>query len=300
MVSADATSASFHRLSARDGTSIAWRSHGSGAPVILTNGLGSTANFWSSLIGPLARDRSVVHWDYRGHGESDVSNGDGYGMRTLASDLERVTEAAGGGGGAVHIAFSMGVTVLLELYRRRPSLVRAMVLIAGGADHPYATSAAFRVPGARAGIALWLAAAAPFVTRATPFTRRLSESSLLFPIGRALGALNQTAPREELEHFFRSVGSMDMGAYWATLRALLESRASDVLPRITVPVLVVEPQRDVMAPAGDLEQLRTIPGSRSVKIPSTGHAVLLEEGPAVAAVVQGFLEEVATQEAGGA
>jgi pimeloyl-ACP methyl ester carboxylesterase len=215
-------------------------------------------------------------------------------MRTLASDLERVTEAAGGGGGAIHIAFSMGVTVLLELYRSRPSLVRAMVLVAGGADHPYATSAALRVPGARAGIALWLAATAPFVTRATPLTRRLSKSSLLFPIGRAFGALNQTAPREELEHFFRSVGSMDMGAYWATLRALFESRASDVLPTIKVPVLIVEPERDVMAPQGDLEQLQTIPGARSVKIPSTGHAVLLEAGGAVAALVQSFLEEAAT------
>jgi pimeloyl-ACP methyl ester carboxylesterase len=294
MAPTDATGASLHHLSARDGTRIAWRSHGSGRPIILTNGLGSTANFWNSLVGPLARERRVVDWDYRGHGESGLSNGDGYGMRTLAGDLERVTEAVGGDGGAVHIAFSMGVTVLLELYRRRPSLVRAMVLIAGGADHPYATSLALRIPGARTGIALWLAAVGPFVTRATPLTRRLSGSSLLFPIGRAFGALQPTAPREELEHFFRAVGSMHMGAYWATLRALFDSHASDVLPTIKVPVLVVEPERDVMAPARDLEQLRTIPGARSVKLPRTGHAVLLEAGEAVTTVVQGFLHEAAT------
>ena len=57
----------------------------------------------------------------------------------------------------------MGVTVLLELYRARPDLVQAMVLIAGGADHPYASSPLFRVPFARAAIRGGLRAASPIV-----------------------------------------------------------------------------------------------------------------------------------------
>ncbi len=300
-----------HRIIARDGTAIAWhaypvapgRSDAADAlrargTVILTNGLGTTANFWTPLATALAAEHRVVHWDYRGHGESEVSRAKDYAIATQADDLARVTiaatEAAGRGGRgaepAVHIAFSMGVTVLLELYRRRPDLVRAMVLIAGGADHPYASTPLFKVPGVRAAARTWLRLAAPLVPHLTPLTGPLSRSRVVFPIGRALGALGADAPRAELEHFFRAVGAMDPEAYWSSLRALLESRASDVLGTVSVPVLIVAPEHDVMAPQSDLLQLRrSIPGATWLDVPRTGHALLLEAADEVTAGVGGFL-----------
>jgi pimeloyl-ACP methyl ester carboxylesterase len=278
----------------RDGTRIAWYSRGAASedgarpPVILTNGLGSTAGFWTTLASTLAHDHRVVHWDYRGHGDSEVSRTNDYAISTQADDLRRVAEAAGGP--AIHVAFSMGVTVLLELYRRHPDLVRAMVLIAGGADYPYATSLVFRVPGVHAALRAWLHAAAPVVPHLRPLTRRLARSRALFPMGRAFGALAPSAPRDELEHFFQAVGEMDPAAYWATLRALVEAHASDVLPHISVPVLIVAAGHDVMAPHSDLEQLRdSIPGAKWLEVPATGHAVLLEAGDSVARGVREFL-----------
>ncbi len=297
-----------HHVLAQDGTAIAWHEYPSGPraarhpPIVLTNGLGSTANFWGALIDGLSPHHRVAHWDYRGHAASEVSRSNDYAITTQADDLRRVTEAvalgapeptAGAGSrpsAAVHIAFSMGVTVLLELYRRRPDLVRAMVLIAGGADHPYAASPAFKVPGVHAAVRLGLRAAAPVVPLFAPITRRLSKSTAIFPLGQSMGALAQSAPREELEHFFRAVGSMDPGAYWSTLRALVRSRASDMLPSINVPVLIVAPARDVMAPRSDLELLHdTIPRATWHQVPRTGHAILLEAGDAVTGAVSTFL-----------
>jgi pimeloyl-ACP methyl ester carboxylesterase len=290
-----------HRAVAGDGTRIAWREHAASAdaaeraPFVLTNGLSTTANFWSPLVAGLAPGRRVFDWWYRGHGESDRSRSDAYTVAQHADDLRLVTEAVLARSGAsareapVHVAFSMGVTVLLELYRARPDLVRAMVLVAGGADHPYASSSLFRVPLARAAVRGALRAASPVVPAMAPIARRVAASRVLFPLARSLGAIGRDAPREEVEHFFRGVGSMDLRAYWETLRSLMEARASDVLPRVDVPVLVVAPERDVMALRGDLDALRdAIPGAEWLAVPGTSHAILLEAGSAIAARALAF------------
>jgi pimeloyl-ACP methyl ester carboxylesterase len=287
---------------AQDGTSIRWHTHTVGdarqrageAPVILTTGLGTTANFWNPLIAGLVGAHDVVRWDYRGHKPSEVARSGDYAMATQADDLRRVTEAAceaaASGTAPVHVAFSMGVTVLLELYRSRPDLVRAMILIAGGADHPHASSPVLRVPGTRAAIRASLRAAALWVPRFAPVARRVLTSRVPFALGRAVGALAPEAPREELEHFFEAMSTMDLVAYWGTLRALFEAHGADVLPTVRVPVLIISPENDILAPKRDLERLRDgIPGARWEYVPGTGHAILLEAGDTVVRHVRDFL-----------
>jgi pimeloyl-ACP methyl ester carboxylesterase len=288
---ADGTRIAVHTALDSGAPGVAGRATGR-ATVVLTNGLGTTANFWRPLTGSLLPDHTVVHWDHRGHGSSGVPRPGNFAMATLAGDLERVTERVSPSGGppAVHVAFSMGVTVLLELYRRRPDLVRAMVLVAGGADHPYAAARALRAPGVRPVVRGALRLAAPVVPGLAPVIRRASRSRLLYPAGRSLGLLNDGADRDDIEHFLRSVGSMDLGAYWGILRALLEARGSDVLPTVRVPVLVVAPERDFLAPRADLEVLRTrLPEASWLSLPGTGHAVLLEAGSAVGDAVRRFV-----------
>jgi len=285
-----------HRLEARDGTRIAWYPHGpvAGAKtrIVLTNGLSTTPNFWKHLVSVLAQEHRVVHWDYRGHGASDAARSGEYAIDAHADDLLRVSDASGGDG-AVHVAFSMGVTVLLEAIRKRASLARALVLIAGGADHPYASSALLRMPGARAALRSALGAVAPLVPQTSAIARRVAASRAIFPLSQALGAIGRDAPRDDLEHFFRSVGAMDLRAYWESMRSLMEAHASDVLPTIRVPVLVIAPERDVMATRADLEALRDgIPDAEWMLVERTGHAILLEAGDVVAERVKAFVERV--------
>jgi pimeloyl-ACP methyl ester carboxylesterase len=290
----------------RHDTEIAWHEYGTpvtrepapGRPtVVLTNGLGTTANFWGPLASRLASDCRLVDWDYRAHGDSAVPKTHDYAIATHAGDLRLVTEAAmrsaPGQGPPVHVGFSMGVTVVLELYRRHPELVRALVLVAGGADHPYAASPAFRVPGVRAAVRGGFRAVAPVMPHLTPLTRRLLESKTLYSLGRVLGTLHAEAPREEIDHFLRTVGAMDMRSYWGSILGLLDAHASDVLPTVRVPVLIIAPENDVMAPERDMNLLRErIPGAEWTRIPGTGHAVLLEAGGAVAERIGAFLEEL--------
>ena len=293
-------------VDAADRTRIAWQTHLAGGDeeavgarplIVLTNGLSTTENFWDGLIPPLASAYRVVHWSYRGHSKSESARSGDYAITTHADDLARVTEAAIARGTnastPLHVAFSMGVTVLLELYRRRPDLVAGMVLIAGGADQPRASSALFRVPLARQALHVALRAAARVAPRTPGILRRASSSKAIFPIARAVGALGPDAPREPMEHFFRALGDMDMRAYWASARSLAEAHASDVLPTVNVPVLVIAPASDVLASRGDLEALRdSIPGVSWLEVPNTSHAILLEAADVVAAAVCEFLAGV--------
>ena len=89
--------------------------------MILTNGLSTTDEFWRHVVRALAPQHRVVHWWYRGHGESESAASGDYTIATHADDLVRVSQSAAAEP-AIHVAFSMGVTVALEAYRRRPDL----------------------------------------------------------------------------------------------------------------------------------------------------------------------------------
>lgn len=108
---------------AADGTPLSFHTHGdaAGPAVLLTNGIGTTSNFWRFLIADLQVDHTVVHWDYRGHGQTPVAASGDYSLQTHADDLARVTRKVMDRDGRppVHVAFSMGVAVLLELYRNQ-------------------------------------------------------------------------------------------------------------------------------------------------------------------------------------
>jgi pimeloyl-ACP methyl ester carboxylesterase len=293
-------------VEAADGTRIAWHTHTrerddagplrARVPVVLTNGLSTTPNFWDPLVTELAPDHRVVHWSYRGHFDSESARTHDYSIATHADDLARVTSAVRSQGTfarpPVHVAFSMGVTVALEMVRRRPDLASALILVAGGADAPHAGSAFMRAPGAARAVRAALGAVAPVVPRLSPIASRVARSPAIYTLARATGAIGAAAPRAEVETFFRAVGSMDLEAYWESMRSLMDAHASDVLGRVRVPTLVISPERDLLASVRDLEAMRTaIPGAEWMYLPHTSHALLLEAGTEVARRIRDFIAD---------
>jgi pimeloyl-ACP methyl ester carboxylesterase len=280
-----------HSTAACDGTAIVWRVHGTGegTPAILTNGLSTTDEFWRDVVQALAPGHHVVHWAYRGHGDSGRAASGDYSIATHADDLVRVTQDAVSQP-AVHVAFSMGVTVVLEAYRRRPELVRALVLIAGGADGPYDSALSTRPPFTRAALKAAVRVGGSIAVPLAPVIRRATSSPALVPLARAVGALGKHAPRDVMERFFQGVGEMDMRAYWGTLASLVDAHASDMLQTVKVPTLVIAPERDVMALRADLVALHAgIPRAEWELFEGTSHALLVEQGPRVAARIERFV-----------
>jgi pimeloyl-ACP methyl ester carboxylesterase len=260
--------------------------------LLLTNGVGTTERFWRHLVAAFAGEHRVLHWDYRGHGASDRSKGDDYALRSHVADLVRVTEAimARGGPAPVHVGFSMGVTVLLELYRARPDLVSALILIGGPADAPYAKSLPMRVPGVRPALSASMRLFAPAARTLGPVLNTLTTSRAAYPLARFLRLVQPSAPREDIDAFALAFAEMDPLAFWASAASLMAAQASDVLPTVKVPVLVIGAGRDLFVPTSQVEELAAkIPRASYVRVDAAGHCILIEAGPAVVAAMRDFL-----------
>jgi pimeloyl-ACP methyl ester carboxylesterase len=294
-----------HRVTAFDGTQIAWHSHepeavAAGAPaIVLTNGIGTTENFWRHLLHELTRDHRVGHWDYRAHGSSELSVSGDYSLQTQAADLARVTADVmqkTGSPAPIHIAFSMGVAVLLELYRTNPELVRTMVLIGGSPDAPGVGLPFFKLPGTGWAVRKALAAVTPLAPVFRPALRAATKTRLLYGAGRALGVLQPLAPRDDIELFLTAIAQMDLGAYLRTLSGLMDAHGSDVLPHVRVPVLIIAAQKDTLMPLSQMKALRdALPSAKYVEIPDAGHAGMLEAGEKMASEIRAFLTATGTR-----
>jgi pimeloyl-ACP methyl ester carboxylesterase len=253
--------------------------------VLLSNGVGTSENFWRYLVAALRDSERVVHWDYRGHGHSEPSRSGVYSLEAHADDLARVIDAAGDPR-PVHIAFSMGVPVVLELFRRRPETVPAAIWIAGAPDAPAAGQ--FPWTGLT-GVALHalMDAASPVVPKLAPAVRRLLHTSIPYPLGRALGVLQPRAPREEIEQMMRR---LDPVAFYESLRGLMRADASDVLARFGGPALIVAARDDKLVGPRQMQRMRALlPQARYVEVEDAGHASLLEAGAEIAREVKAFL-----------
>ena len=187
----------------------------------------------------------------------------------------------------------MGVGVVLELYRSEPGLVRALGLIAGAPDAPGTGTWLFKLPGSLAAARALAALATPVVPLVAPAVRAFLRSKLAYPAARWVGVIQPHAPRHDIDEFLEGVSRMEPLAYWLTLRGLLQARASDVLPSISVPVLIVAAAKDMLMPAKQLEAMRSaLLNATFVMIPGAGHAGLVEQGPQVAAAVRSLLTQL--------
>ncbi|HEX2147553.1 MAG TPA: alpha/beta fold hydrolase, partial [Pseudorhizobium sp.] len=94
--------------------------------LVLINSLGTDSRIWHLVVPKLAEDFTVVTYDKRGHGLSDLGNPP-YRIEDHVADLEGLLD---------HLEFSqvilcglsVGGLVAQGLYAQRPDLVKAMVL----------------------------------------------------------------------------------------------------------------------------------------------------------------------------
>ena len=295
-----------HFVTAPDGTRVAYHTHlgaalengaeprlASRPAVLLTNGIGTSENFWRFLVADLEQDHCVVHWDYRGHGRSQVSASGDYALRVQVEDLERITEvmmAQGDGRPPHHVAFSMGVRVVLELYRRRPELVSAISFIAGSPGTPDPSAWPLPLPGGQDTLARAYRGLTPLVPHFTPLVHGLLESRLAYPLGRATGLLRARAPRADILEFLRALRHMDLQAFWSMMRGLVEAPPCwDVLPTLRVPTQIIAARDDLLVPLREMERLHErLPAAPWWVVEDAGHAGMLEAGAEIAEVVRAF------------
>ncbi len=274
---------------ARDGTRIAWTSAGTGdPPIVLTDGIGCAGFIWRQLSPALARDRRVIHWNYRGHGASGAPRDpERMTLQECARDLVSVLDAARIDR-AVLAGHSMGVQVVLDAWRRAPGRVAGLVLVCGAPGRLLDTfheSTALRtaLPWARKLVDRW-----PEVVRAgfrALVTADVAlDYALAFEVNRALLHRNDLLP------YFEDLSKVDPTLFVRLLASAADHDATPWLPDIKVPTLVVAGARDAFTPMRlSVAMSQAIRGSDLLVLPGGTHVGPLEQPDVLAARVRAFL-----------
>jgi pimeloyl-ACP methyl ester carboxylesterase len=271
-----------------DGEALRVETHGHGAPMLLFNGLVSSAAHWPYFIPHFADSHRVVFWDYRGHGGQPPPRD--LGSISVARFAEDAHQVAAAHGPAISVALSFGVQVALEHYRRHPEDVRALVLICGTDGHPLD----------RLGRAAWLRRSAAALMRAFsrggPLARAALQAGRL-ALARELaylsgGAHRELCPREVLDGVFAHTAAMDPRVAGRVVASYFEHSARDVLASVRVPTLILAGDRDQLTPVECAQRMQQqIAGSRLVVYPGHSHLLQVERPDDVHAEIERFFAE---------
>jgi pimeloyl-ACP methyl ester carboxylesterase len=250
------------------GLEIAYERVGDGAPLVFVHGAAEDGRVWQSQIAALSDEFTVVAWDEPGAGRSSDVPAD-FGLTDYADCLAALIDALALG--PAHVAgLSWGGTVVQELYRHHPVHVATLILIdtyAGWKGSLPEDEVRARVEGARQ----MLAAPAREFDPTLPGLFASDPPAVFVPLLEEIAA----AVRPE------------------TLRTqvlvMAEADQRDLLPRISVPTLLVWGELDARSPLSVARQFeQAIADATLVVIPGAGHLSQLEQPDLVNAAVREF------------
>jgi pimeloyl-ACP methyl ester carboxylesterase len=277
-----------------DGEALSYRVWGrAGAtPLMTVHGLVSSTHHWLDFNPYYAAQRQVISWEYRGHGGNPAPRDVGaISVSQFADDAHAVWHASGSPP-VVIVGLSFGVQVALELYRRHPDAVRALVLICGTPGHPL--DRVSPSPALRRNIASLVRTLASQRLVSAPLLAFL-RTRVGMRIAREItylsgGANRDSCPPAMLKGLFKHVGSLDPQLIGAVMAGYLEHDARDVLHTIAVPTLIIAGDRDQLTPLSVATRMQdTIPGSELVVFPGHSHLVQVEKPRQVHAAIDAFL-----------
>jgi len=247
---------------------IAFERTGSGAPLVLIHGLGSSKRVWDAPLPLLARERDVIAIDLPGFGDSQMLNTTPT-VEALADSVEELFAQLGLDRPAVG-GNSLGGWISLEL-ARRGSVPSAVALSpAGFWNGPEMLMATTSLKVSRAAAT----AAAPMIASlASTKAGRAALAAQL--VGRPAAV-----PADELVTAL--TGLIDSDGFEATRKALFGSTWSH-REQLASPATVAWGAKDrLLLPRQAKRAAAWIPGIRVFELPGCGHVPCWDDPPLVA------------------
>ena len=247
-----------------NGIDIYYADHGSGPAIILTHGLGDSADLWTPLAEALADSYRLISWDMRGHYRSGVPEElSEYTQDIIVEDLRALCDHLGLER-VVHGGHSLGGYTALRFYEKYPERVSALILHAAG-------------PGYRnkEGSQAWtdrLAGIADKQEKRFGLDARVSAKEL-----------RTGAPQlgETSQHAVRGVTYVERGV-------MAHPSFTDAT-KIDVPTLVIVGENDKNYQASASYFEAKLPNGRKAVIKDAGHPAVLEQPEAVNQAIREFL-----------
>lgn len=239
-----------------NGLSFATRVDGSGAPITLVHGVGSSLQSWDDVVEALPTGYELFRFDLRGHGNSDKPPGP-YSMEDFSRDLAGLLDARGLE--RSHIAgFSLGGLIAQDFALRYPQRVDRLVMISAIANRTAEQKAALSL-------------------RAHSLESGGATTTIEAALERWFTPEFRAAHPELIEQRIKSTMDNDPAAYAAAYRVFVETDLGAELHRIKAPTLIMTGEHDPGSSALMATFMhQQIPGSKLHIIPRLRHSVLSE------------------------
>ncbi|MFI5305969.1 MAG: alpha/beta fold hydrolase [Polyangiales bacterium] len=277
--------------SAEDGSKLFYGVRGEGSALVLLDGIGCDGWAWNHIQPHLSVHHRVVHTHYRGHGRSgapvDASATD---VLTLCSDVLAVMDATQLPR-AVLVAHSMGTQVALEVYRRAPERVGALVLICGSygrITHTFHGSD-------------WLHRLLPKMIEQVHKHHDLARAlwgrlppQFAFKVAGWIGEIDGASLAvDDFRQYVEHLSDIDLDLYLTMLQKAGEHSAEDVLATIAVPTFVIAAERDTFTPVETVRRMaELVPEAQYLELPGASHAAPLERASVINEHLDAFLERI--------
>lgn len=220
---------------------------GGGPIVVLSHALGCDLHMWDGVATVLARAHTVLRYDHRNQGGSEVVAGP-LGMEDLADDAAALIAREAGGEPVHFVGLSMGGMTAQALALKYPELLKTVVIANSSAHYPDVAPWRARVEAVRA---QGVAAIAPGAV-----SRWLTPEFVGTPEGAACAKML----RDTLER-------TDAAGYIASCEAVAAIDFRESNRRISVPTLVIAGLRDEATPPAMSEAMvAAIPNARLATI----------------------------------
>ena len=237
---------------------ISYTDTGNGRPLVLIHGYPFNSSLWADQIPALSNGYRVIAPDLRGFGETDASQEPST-MNSLAADVARLMDhleiprATIGG-------LSMGGYVALAFYKQFTSRVRALVLADTRAQAETEEAKQTRAQQAEKALSEGMAGIADAMLPKLLTPETVSKHPEI--VKRVRDMMLKTKPE---------------GAA-AALRGMAErDDQTELLPRISVPTLILVGAEDAITPVADSEKMhQAIAGSSLVVLDHAGHVSNIE------------------------
>ncbi|MEB2844141.1 3-oxoadipate enol-lactonase [Rhizobiales bacterium RZME27] len=238
--------------------------------IVFINSLGTDARIWDLVLPKLSEDFTLVSYDKRGHGLSDLGKPP-YRIEDHAADLAGVIDHLGYAN-VIICGLSVGGLIAQSLYATRPDLVRALIL--SNTAHKIGT--------------------------ADMWNERIAkvEAEGLGPMvdgimGRWFTAAHRVPENAAYRGYCNMLLRQPVAGYSGTCAAIRDADFTEVAKNIAVPTLCIAGAEDGSTPPELVRSLADlVPGSRYHVIENAAHIPCVEAPAAYAAVIREFLAQL--------
>lgn len=288
-----------------DGTEIYYRvfSHPDATelPLVLHDGLACDGYIWKYVIKNFYKTHPIIHWNYRGHGQSSVpSNLDTVDMHYVQQDLQTLLHTLSIKK-AIFCGHSMGVQVVLEAYKELRRNIAGYVLLCGGPEYPLST---WHAPFERNGFEFPLVDHVRGVLRQItkgilnfpelihPFWKKAFQTDIVFHLMHKIEVNPKRVQRNDFLPYLDHLATMDPRVFAKMFNSLVSHSALTIMGKITKPTLIVSGGKDTFSPAWVGEDMHaTIRNSEFLNIPDGTHVAPIEHPELINLRMEKFIRD---------